>query len=72
MEIKHSNWFAAGPEIQRALLSLSDGAFRLYFYLLAQIERAIALGCCRRYISLLNGTARQKGPESLITDILYS
>jgi hypothetical protein len=24
---------------------------------LDQIERAIALGCCRRYISLLNGTA---------------
>lgn len=39
MEIKHSNWFAAGPEIQRALLSLSDGAFRLYFYLCLNASR---------------------------------
>lgn len=39
MEIKHSNWFAAGPEVQRALLSLSDGAFRLYFYLCLNASR---------------------------------
>lgn len=39
MEIKHSNWFAAGPEIQRALLSLSDGAFRLYVYLCLNASR---------------------------------
>jgi hypothetical protein len=39
MEIKHSNWFAAGPEIQRALMSLSDGAFRLYFYLCLNASR---------------------------------
>jgi hypothetical protein len=39
MELKHSNWFAAGPEVQRALLSLSDGAFRLYFYLCLNASR---------------------------------
>ena len=39
MEIKHSIWFAAGPEVQRALLSLSDGAFRLYFYLCLNASR---------------------------------
>lgn len=39
MEIKHSNWFASGPEIQRALISLSDGAFRLYFYLCLNASR---------------------------------
>lgn len=39
MEIKHSNWFAAGLETQRALLSLSDGAFRLYFYICLNASR---------------------------------
>lgn len=39
MEIKHSSWFAAGPEVQQALLSLSDGAFRLYFYLCLNASR---------------------------------
>jgi hypothetical protein len=39
MEIKHSNWFAAGTEVQQALLSLSDGAFRLYFYLCLNASR---------------------------------
>jgi hypothetical protein len=39
MEIKNSNWFAAGAEVQRALLSLSDGAFRLYFYLCLNASR---------------------------------
>jgi hypothetical protein len=39
MEIKHSNWFAVGPEVRRAMLSLSDGAFRLYFYLCLNARR---------------------------------
>lgn len=39
MEIKHMNWFAAGTEVQRALLLLSDGAFRLYFYLCLNASR---------------------------------
>lgn len=39
MKVKHSNWFAAGPEVSRALTLLSDGAFRLYFYLCLQAGR---------------------------------
>lgn len=39
MEIKHSNWFAAGPEVQQALILLSDGAFRLYFYICLNASR---------------------------------
>lgn len=39
MEIKHANWFAAGPEVQRALILLSDGAFRLYFYICLNASR---------------------------------
>ena len=39
MEIKQSNWFAAGHEVQQALLLLSDGAFRLYFYICLNASR---------------------------------
>lgn len=39
MKVKHTNWFAAGPEVNRALTLLSDGAFRLYFYLCLQAVR---------------------------------
>lgn len=39
MEIKQSNWFAAGPEVKLALLTLSDGAFRLYFYVCLNASR---------------------------------
>jgi hypothetical protein len=39
MKIKHSHWFAAGSEVNRALMLLSDGAFRLYFYLCLQASR---------------------------------
>jgi hypothetical protein len=39
MEIKQSNWFAAGPEVLQALLLLSDGAFRLYFYICLSASR---------------------------------
>lgn len=39
MEIKHSSWFAAGPEVQNALFMLSDGAFRLYFYVCLNASR---------------------------------
>jgi len=40
MEVKHSNWFAAGPEVSRALILLSDGAFKVYFYLCLNANRA--------------------------------
>ena len=39
IEIKHSNWFAAGPETKNALTLLSDGAFRLYFYICLNASR---------------------------------
>jgi hypothetical protein len=39
MKIKHSNWFAAGPEVQSALSLLSDGAFRLFFYVCLNASR---------------------------------
>jgi hypothetical protein len=63
MEIKHSNWFAAGPEVQRALLLLSDGAFRLYLHIclsasrksgrvsMSYLDLAHALGRSRRSIA---------------------
>lgn len=39
MKIRHSTWYAAGPEISRALTLLSDGAFRLYVFLCLQAKR---------------------------------
>lgn len=47
MEIKQSNWFAAGPEVQQALLLLTDGAFRLYFYICLNASRRTG----RMYVS---------------------
>jgi hypothetical protein len=40
MKVKSQSWFAAGPEVSRALIVLSDGAFRLYFYLCIQAQRS--------------------------------
>jgi len=40
MKLKHPNgWFAAGPEVARALQCLSDGSFRLYLYLCLHASR---------------------------------
>jgi hypothetical protein len=39
METKHSNWFAGGPEVQRALLLLADGALRLYLHICLSASR---------------------------------
>jgi hypothetical protein len=39
MKVKSQKWFAAGPEVSHALMVLSDGAFRLYFYLCMQAKR---------------------------------
>ena len=40
MKLKHPNrWFAAGPEVGRALECLSDGSFRLYLYLCLHASR---------------------------------
>ena len=40
MKLKHPNgWFAAGPEMARAMTLLSDGAFRLFVYLCLQANR---------------------------------
>jgi hypothetical protein len=51
VKIKHTNWFAAGPEVQRALLFLSDGAFKLYFYLCVNASRSTGL-ISVRYVDL--------------------
>ena len=40
MKLKHPNgWFAAGPEMARAMTLLSDGAFKLFVYLCLQANR---------------------------------
>jgi hypothetical protein len=73
MEVKHSSWFAAGPEIQRALILLSDGAFRLYFHVCLNASRksgrisasysalAHTLGRSRRSIASYFDELRQQG-----------
>ena len=73
MKIKSSAWFAAGQEVERALLLLSDGAFRLYFYLCLNANRsagllavsysdlAIALGRSRRSIAAYADELRRNG-----------
>jgi hypothetical protein len=73
MEIKHSNWFAAGQEVQQALFLLSDGAFRLYFYLcsnairstgslsVSYLDLAAELGRSRRSIASYVEELRKKG-----------
>ena len=43
MKLKHANgWFAAGPEMARAMALLSDGAFKLFVYLCLQANRDTA------------------------------
>lgn len=73
MQVKHSNWFAAGPEVSRALLLLSDGAFRLYFYFCLHANRdsgnlavslsdvANALARSRRSIATYSEELRSQG-----------
>jgi hypothetical protein len=40
MKLKHAHgWFAAGPEMARAMTLLSDGAFKLFVYLCLQADR---------------------------------
>ena len=40
MKLKHAHgWFAAGPEMARAMALLSDGAFKLFVYLCLQADR---------------------------------
>lgn len=40
MKLKHAHsWFAAGPEMRRAMTLLSDGAFKLFVYLCLQANR---------------------------------
>lgn len=40
LKIKQQGWFAGGPEVRNALILLSDGGFRLYFYLCLNASRA--------------------------------
>jgi hypothetical protein len=39
MRVKHAWWFKAGPEVDRASILLSDGAFKLYFYMCRNADR---------------------------------
>jgi len=68
LELKNRRgWFAAGPEMQRAVRLLSDGAFKLFVYLALHADRhcgrlsfrhaelARALGKSRRSISAYLG-----------------
>jgi len=64
MEIKHSNWFAAGQEVQRALLLLSDGAFRLYFYLCFTANRST--GFAFRELPRLGSSVRKESAINCI------
>jgi hypothetical protein len=73
LQIKHSTWFAAGPEIDRALTLLSDGAFKLYCFLCLHANRrtgsisisysnaAAALGKSRRSINTYFEELRERG-----------
>jgi hypothetical protein len=43
LALKHpQGWFAAGPEVERALTRLSDGAFKLFLYLCLNARRDTA------------------------------
>jgi hypothetical protein len=54
MKLKHSHgWFAAGPEVARALQCLSDGGFRLYLYLCLQARNAQILHAHRSTLLLM-------------------
>lgn len=64
MKVKHSNWFAAGPEVGRALAILSDGAFRLYFYLCLRASRDKG-SLTISYGDLARGLARSR--RSIVT-----
>lgn len=59
MEIKHSKWFAAGPEVQRALLLLSDGAFRLFLYICLNAGRSTGR-LSMSYFDLANRLGRSR------------
>jgi hypothetical protein len=73
MQIKHSTWFATGPETLNALRLLSDGAFKLYLFLCLHAERrsgiiiisyaatATALGKSRRSINTYFDELRDLG-----------
>ena len=59
MKVKASSWFAAGPEVSRALLLLSDGAFRLYFYVCLNANREN--GCLTiSYLSVARALAKSR------------
>lgn len=64
MRVKHSSWFAAGPEVGQALMLLSDGAFRLYFYLCLQANRDTG-SLTISYSDLARGLARSR--RSIVT-----
>lgn len=74
MRLKHpTGWFAAGREVSRALLLLSDGAFKLYIHLCLTSDRstgqvqadhadlAKALGKSRRSVVVYLEELRRQG-----------
>lgn len=65
LELKHSTgWFAAGPEVARALEHLTDGAFKLYVYLCLNARRTT--GRLEFRSGDLAGALR-KSPRSMVT-----
>lgn len=65
MKLKHAHgWFAAGPEVARAMTVLSDGAFKLFVYLCLQANRETGcLALNERELSI----ALQKSRGSIVT-----
>src|SRR5438094_110962 len=61
-ELKRSSgWFAAGQEVQQALMLLSDGAFRLFLWLCLHAERKS--GSLRSSLPALAPLLRRTVPE---------
>ena len=65
MKLKHANgWFAAGPEVARAIALLSDGAFKLFVYLCLLANRYTG---CFAFNDLVLATVLQKSLRSIVS-----
>jgi hypothetical protein len=61
MELKHKGWFAAGVEMLRAMNILSDGAFKVFFFVCLHADRntgVLAIG----YRALATSLEKSRGP----------
>jgi hypothetical protein len=64
LQIKRAGWFAAGPEMEQAMMLVSDGAFTLYVYLCLHSNRSS--GSCEISYNAL-ALALRKSPRSIAT-----